>query len=317
MIQLLLFTTPSVQKFQRSSSITFASSHSSRSPKAEAEAKSRGIQKSIHCPNCCCCCSSPFVHVQSPFLSTIPSSITLTAMSTVSRSTLQLAGRRVTAAYSYTPSPQLASSFASSSRVRLDSTPSYRAQASSSTAPSPASAATPIVENPSPSSSTPLASSLQAPTRPIPTLSRSAKPKFRVAPLTPPPGEDTTHTLTVSATRNNTVLTFADHTGPIFPTISAGTDKTFKNSQRASYEAAHQAALKMFPKIEEYVRETRLGNRRVKVVFNGLRGGQGREAIASAISGPEGEMIRQAIGRVEDRTGIKIGGTRGKRVRRL
>jgi small subunit ribosomal protein S11 len=124
-------------------------------------------------------------------------------------------------------------------------------------------------------------------------------------------------TLTVSATRNNTVLTFADHTGPIFPTISAGTDKTFKNSQRASYEAAHQAALKMFSKVEDYVRTSGVGNRRMKVVFNGLRGGQGREAVASAISGQEGDGIRQAIGRVEDRTGIKIGGTRGKRVRRL
>lgn len=55
----------------------------------------------------------------------------------------------------------------------------------------------------------------------------------------------------------------------------------------------------------------------MKVVFKGLRGGQGREAVAAAIDGQEGDSIRAAIGRVEDRTGIKIGGTRGKRVRRL
>lgn len=60
-----------------------------------------------------------------------------------------------------------------------------------------------------------------------------------------------------------------------------------------------------------------MGNRRMKVVFQGLRGGQGREAVASALAGQEGEAIQRLIGRVEDRTGIKIGGTRGKRVRRL
>jgi small subunit ribosomal protein S11 len=135
-------------------------------------------------------------------------------------------------------------------------------------------------------------------------------------------------------------LTFSDHTGPLFPTISGGTDKTFKNSQRASYEAAHQASLKMFEKMEEYSRSTGaalapsaptgrvftspsysntsgIGSRRVKVVFNGLRGGQGREAVANAIGGQEGDGIRAFIGRVEDRTGVKIGGTRGKKRRRL
>jgi small subunit ribosomal protein S11 len=161
--------------------------------------------------------------------------------------------------------------------------------------------------------------------------------------------DESIFTLTVTCTRNNTTLTFSDHTGPLFPTISGGTDKTFKNSQRASYEAAHQAALKMFEKMEDYSKSTGqappqthgqrgrvfspqfaqslsmgmgmgvsgIGNRRVKVVFSGLRGGQGREAVANAISGQEGDGIKQFIGRVEDRTGIKIGGTRGKKRRRL
>ena len=153
--------------------------------------------------------------------------------------------------------------------------------------------------------------------------------------------DESLFTLTVTATRNNTSLTFADITGPLFPTISGGTDKTFKNSQRASYEAAHQATLKMFEKMEEYSKSTGqspvqppagrvftpsyqymgntsgIGSRRVKVVFVGLRGGQGREAVANAISGQEGDGIRAFIGRVEDRTGVKIGGTRGKKRRRL
>jgi len=158
--------------------------------------------------------------------------------------------------------------------------------------------------------------------------------------------DDSLYTLTITCTRNNTTLTFSDHTGPLFPTISGGTDKTFKNSQRASYEAAHQAALKMFGRMEEYSRSTGqsqlpsstlatrgrvfspqyaqslsmtsgIGSRKVKVVFSGLRGGQGREAVANAISGQEGDGVKQFIGRVEDRTGIKIGGTRGKKRRRL
>lgn len=255
-------------------------------------------------------------------------------MASLARSTFTLAGRRIAPGSAYSPAApaSLASSFASSSRVRLDSTPSFRAEASSnapprSSAPSATPTLTPIVENP-PTPSDPLAAaaaaaaaaSLQPPTRPIPNLlaQRPSKAKYRVAPSYPTIlGEDTTHTLTISSTRNNTVLTFADSTGPVFPTISAGTDKTFKNSQRSSYEAAHQAALKMFPKIADYVRTAKMGSRRMKVVFKGLRGGQGRDAVAAAISGQEGDSIRQAIGRVEDRTGIKIGGTRGKRVRRL
>jgi small subunit ribosomal protein S11 len=189
---------------------------------------------------------------------------------------------------------------------------------------------------------------------PLPTTPNTRQPiqksKFRIPRPAIPQGpgnltsiytsDESLFTLTVTATRNNTTLTFSDITGPLFPTISGGTDKTFKNSQRASYEAAHQASLKMFAKMEEYSKATGqaqtapagrvfaspsysygnisgIGSRRVKVVFVGLRGGQGREAVANAISGTEGDGIRAFIGRVEDRTGVKIGGTRGKKRRRL
>lgn len=145
------------------------------------------------------------------------------------------------------------------------------------------------------------------------------EPKIRLPQSGPySPDSNSTHTLTVTSTRNNTLLTFADRVGPCFPTISGGTDVTFKNSQRSSYEAAHQAALKTFERIREYEAYYRNGGKRVdiRVAFSGLAG-QGREAVAAALSGPEGDGIRELIVRVEDRTPIKIGGTRARKARRL
>lgn len=54
----------------------------------------------------------------------------------------------------------------------------------------------------------------------------------------------------------------------------------------------------------------------IRVAFKGLHG-HGREAAASAIGGPDGEDIRNIITRVEDRTPIKIGGTRAPGRRRV
>ncbi|KAK6909412.1 hypothetical protein I203_103430 [Kwoniella mangroviensis CBS 8507] len=127
-----------------------------------------------------------------------------------------------------------------------------------------------------------------------------------------------THTLHVRSTRNNIVLSFTDGLGPVFTNVSGGSDRQFKNSQRSSYEAATQASIKMFEKILEYHQTTTPSNRRLqlRVSFNGLFG-MGREAIASALSGPEGQEIRSLITRVEDRTKIKIGGTRARKPRRL
>lgn len=281
-------------------------------------------------------------------------------MASLGRSVLALAARRplVNAVAGPSRYGSFASSFATSSRIQLDSpTPS-----SSSTATSPLDdASAQALENAlNPRSRDAQAQSIHIPlpTSPSPTTTPSTtnrqpiqKSKYRIPrPAIPTGGnlstiytsDESLFTLTITATRNNTTLTFSDITGPLFPTISGGTDKTFKNSQRASYEAAHQATLKMFAKMEEYSKSTGqsqtqtapagrvfaspsyqygnvsgIGSRRVKVVFVGLRGGQGREAVANAISGTEGDGIRAFIGRVEDRTGVKIGGTRGKKRRRL
>jgi small subunit ribosomal protein S11 len=122
----------------------------------------------------------------------------------------------------------------------------------------------------------------------------------------------TTHILHVKVTRNNVHLSFADARGNLFGTITAGTDKVFKKSNRSTYEAAFQAACKMFAKILDYARgdAERPGHVvQLCVAFNGLQG-TGREAIAQAMQGPEGAEFIRLVTRVEDRTPIKMGGPR-------
>jgi small subunit ribosomal protein S11 len=121
-----------------------------------------------------------------------------------------------------------------------------------------------------------------------------------------------THSLHVKSSRNNVILTYTDNSkgGKVFRTITGGIDKDFKKANRSSYEAAHQAALKVFNAIEEHGKST------IRIAFNGIFG-QGREAVAAALAGPEGVRIRNRIVKVEDRTPIKIGGTRAKKPRRL
>jgi small subunit ribosomal protein S11 len=112
-------------------------------------------------------------------------------------------------------------------------------------------------------------------------------------------------------------------------TVTGGSDKDFKKAHRSSYEAAHQASIKMFDCIRDYARGNPLSEKkvassadghqmkpRIRVAFKGMFG-QGREAVASALLGPEGVAVKNMIVRMEDRTPIKIGGTRPRKARRL
>ncbi|KAL1409092.1 hypothetical protein Q8F55_005916 [Vanrija albida] len=114
-----------------------------------------------------------------------------------------------------------------------------------------------------------------------------------------------THTLHVMSTRNNTLLTFADGLGPMFGTISGGTDKVFRKGPRQSYEAAHQAALKTITKINAIaraLREQRADRMFIQVAYRGMEG-VGREAVHSALSGADGIEIRPLIIRRGGRVG--------------
>ena len=145
--------------------------------------------------------------------------------------------------------------------------------------------------------------------------------KYRIDPLTPSvshPGRDDKayeYILSAHCTRNNTILTFADKTGPIFGSVSGGSGGTFKNSHRNSHEAAHQATLKMLEKISNFKRDTRNRQLKILLALKGLNGAQGRTAVVEAMAASH-DLAGQVV-RVEDRTAIKIGGTRAKKPRRL
>lgn len=128
-----------------------------------------------------------------------------------------------------------------------------------------------------------------------------------------------THTLHVHSTRNNTLITFCDALGPMFRSVSGGTDKVFRKTTRQSYEAAHQAALKVFAHItavSRKLREQRADRMLIQVAYRGMEG-VGRDAVHSALVGADGNEVRQLIVRVEDRTHIKIGGSRARKPRRV
>ncbi|TYJ57913.1 hypothetical protein B9479_001268 [Cryptococcus floricola] len=129
-----------------------------------------------------------------------------------------------------------------------------------------------------------------------------------------------THTLHIRSTRNNVLMTLTDGLGPLFGTVSAGSDKTFKNAQRSTYEAAAQASIKMFDRVVEWSREASGGSRskepKIRLSYNGLFG-SAKEAVTTTLSGPQGAELRKLLVRVEDRTKIKIGGVRARKPRRL
>lgn len=253
--------------------------------------------------------------------------------------------------YSASPLPYLlrvgqpSAAFASSSRVRLEASLSRRAEKSAQDV--TASGEAPVASNPTPGGLDELLDNFASPAPAagkgtftpsmtpekvaVPTpVRRGRKAAFKKPPHYEPEPKvarlsagftqpiDSTHTLTVNSSRNNVLLTFADRLGPCFPTISGGTDVNFKNSHRSTYEAAHQATLKTFERIREYEAYWANAGKPVNlcVAFRGLTG-QGREAVAAALSGPEGDAIRPLVVRIEDRTPIKIGGTRARKARRL
>lgn len=114
------------------------------------------------------------------------------------------------------------------------------------------------------------------------------------------------------STGNNTTCAVADPDGKVLGTWSGGC-VGFKKSQRASYEAGYQCAIRAFDLTHLYMEEH--VENRVAIHFKGF--GQGREAFKSAILTMEGEKIRHRIVAFSDHTPLKIGGTRAKKARRI
>jgi small subunit ribosomal protein S11 len=119
--------------------------------------------------------------------------------------------------------------------------------------------------------------------------------------------------LHVQATNNNTITTFTNEKGNTVATTSGG-QVGFKGVNRSGYEAGYQCAVRIFRKVEQTVAES---DRPISITLV-LKGfGKGREAFVNALTMSEGERVRGFVERVTDKTPIKIGGTRAKKVRRF
>ena len=114
------------------------------------------------------------------------------------------------------------------------------------------------------------------------------------------------------AQRYNTIISATLPSGNIIRTVSAGA-LGFKGVNRRSFEAGYQCATSAFKILEEAL----VGDKDAKwqLYLNGF--GPGREAIQKAITAAEGHALKRRLVRVVDKTPIKIGGTRAKKMKRL
>lgn len=125
--------------------------------------------------------------------------------------------------------------------------------------------------------------------------------------------------LHVMASRNNTIITLTDPKGSVVPkgAVSGGI-MGFKKVGRSGYEAAYQAATRIFGRIKEIEHAHNVavgGPMKLELCLNGF--GQGREAVYRALLTAEGDVARGMIQRVTDTTRIMIGGTRPRKPRIL
>ncbi len=114
------------------------------------------------------------------------------------------------------------------------------------------------------------------------------------------------------ASRNNTMVQVTEPDGRCVGWFSGGSLK-FKGVNRSSYEAGYQCAVAAFQIIERVVKEK--GQIQVELYFRGF--GNGREAMKTALLAAEGTNVRKLVSLIQDRTPIKIGGTRAPKARRL
>lgn len=141
--------------------------------------------------------------------------------------------------------------------------------------------------------------------------------------LAPGPGEENAlgktlaptllYHLHVQATSNNTITTLTDESASPLATWSGGSCG-FKGVNRNGYEAGYQCAVNAFARLEEAAAASDK-TIAVEVVLKGF--GKGRDAFITALSMTEGERVRPLVTRMTDKTPIKIGGTRAKKMRRL
>jgi small subunit ribosomal protein S11 len=115
----------------------------------------------------------------------------------------------------------------------------------------------------------------------------------------------------VMATHNNTIITFTDADGRPRGWSSAG-ECGFSGTRGSTPEAAYAATIKIIAKVMAEYQKVEF---RLDIYLKGF--GQGRLSFISTLAAPEGEPLRYLLHGLTDRTPIKIGGTRGKKARRV
>ena len=120
--------------------------------------------------------------------------------------------------------------------------------------------------------------------------------------------------VSVKATRNNTLATLSDPRGRLLVTLTGG-KLGFKKSNRNSYEAGYQCAVGILAAVEAEMERSPTGDLEWELMLKGF--GQGREAIQTAVKTAPGERVRGLLRKVTDRTPMKVGGTRGRKPRRV
>ncbi|WFD23589.1 hypothetical protein MEQU1_002283 [Malassezia equina] len=125
-----------------------------------------------------------------------------------------------------------------------------------------------------------------------------------------PRGRTAPHRMHVQASRNNTIITFTMPTGEPLARASGGS-VGFRKAARSGYEAGYRAAVRVFQQIGANKKRWNVNG--IEVLWNGF--GQGREAVFRAFQASEGEMVRNLVKVMTDKTPIKIGGVRPKKRR--
>ena len=123
--------------------------------------------------------------------------------------------------------------------------------------------------------------------------------------------ETNIYAVSVKATRNNTIVTFARPGGKQLVTLTGG-KLGFKKSNRNGYEAGYQCAVGIIGAMEKELERV---NYDWELYLNGF--GQGRDAMLTALTTAVGDKVKGKLRRVTDRTPLKIGGTRGQKTRRV
>lgn len=114
--------------------------------------------------------------------------------------------------------------------------------------------------------------------------------------------------------RNNTKVYLCGPDGRLLPQgWWSGGSCGFKGANRKSHEAGYQCAVHAFRRLEGVIKDK--GRISLALHFAGF--GKGRVAIEGVFLTSEGDRIRPLVVEVEDRTKIKMGGTRSKKKRRV